>query len=192
MGHFTAFTGGPLGLSEILTVGIGSSPPVLALADDVTLLLSPVEPEFKYVGNMHGNEVLGRELLLQLSEFLCEEYRRGNERITRLVHDTRIHIMPSMNPDGYEVAAKQVPGSDRLLQPGRDRKPFKPLWDPLHCGCGEVVSFLSVPCQICPLSQCCCFSPPGPKAGAMCPATGGLGRRWRRLSTPALLSLEVI
>ncbi|NWU24179.1 CPXM2 protein, partial [Dyaphorophyia castanea] len=64
------------------------------------------EPEFHYIAGAHGNEVLGRELILLLMQFMCQEYLAGNPRIVHLIRDTRIHLLPSVNPDGYDKAYK--------------------------------------------------------------------------------------
>jgi hypothetical protein len=64
-----------------------------------------LEPEFKYVANMHGDETPGREFSLFLIEWLCENYG-NNDRATFLVDNTDIYIMPSMNPDGFELGIR--------------------------------------------------------------------------------------
>lgn len=58
------------------------------------------KPAFKYVATMHGDEPVGTDLCMYLSELLLTGYGE-DERLTRLVDETEIWIVPLMNPDGH-------------------------------------------------------------------------------------------
>ena len=72
---------------------------VMKISDNVNV--DEVEPEFKYISSMHGDEITGREMTVSLIEEMVAKY--GSDRdITDLINNTEIYIMPSMNPDGSE------------------------------------------------------------------------------------------
>uniref|UniRef100_A0A3B4BII2 Peptidase M14 domain-containing protein n=1 Tax=Periophthalmus magnuspinnatus TaxID=409849 RepID=A0A3B4BII2_9GOBI len=64
------------------------------------------EPEVRFTAGLHGNEAVGRELLLLLMQFLCKEYKDRNPRVQRLVEGIRLHLVPSLNPDGQEKGSE--------------------------------------------------------------------------------------
>lgn len=82
----------------------------LRLTDNYSL--APVvptgEPEIRFTAGLHGNEAVGREMILLLMQYLCKEYKDRNPRAQRLVEGIRIHLVPSLNPDGQEEAFEVV------------------------------------------------------------------------------------
>eukprot|EP00736_Rhodelphis_marinus_P000739 Rmarinus@m.3349 len=63
------------------------------------------EPAFAYIGNMHGDEIVGRELLTRFASMLLDGYS-NDHRIKRMINDVRIYIIPTMNPDGFEAGSR--------------------------------------------------------------------------------------
>jgi murein tripeptide amidase MpaA len=55
---------------------------------------------------MHGNEVIGREMMLELMTQLCDAYLNKNENVVNLIESTRIHLLTTMNPDGWDIAVQ--------------------------------------------------------------------------------------
>ncbi|HPK00581.1 MAG TPA: M14 family zinc carboxypeptidase [Candidatus Hydrogenedentes bacterium] len=63
------------------------------------------EPEFKYIGTIHGDEPLGTEMCLHFIDLLLTGYGQI-PRITDLVDNTSIAILPLLNPDGREAGTR--------------------------------------------------------------------------------------
>ncbi|KAG8377296.1 hypothetical protein BUALT_Bualt08G0014500 [Buddleja alternifolia] len=60
------------------------------------------EPAFKFIGNVHGDEPVGRELLLLLANWICDNYMK-DPLATLIVDNVHLHMLPSMNPDGFAL-----------------------------------------------------------------------------------------
>jgi len=76
---------------------------VMEISDNPSV--NEIEPEFKYIANMHGDETVGRELSLYLIEWLVEGYG-SDPRATDIINNTDVFIMPTMNPDGFESGSR--------------------------------------------------------------------------------------
>lgn len=61
------------------------------------------KPDVKYIANIHGNEAVGKELLLHLVQYLVSSYSTDSY-IKWLLDNTRIHLLPSLNPDGFAAS----------------------------------------------------------------------------------------
>ncbi|XP_026814300.1 carboxypeptidase D-like isoform X2 [Rhopalosiphum maidis] len=70
-------------------------------------------PNIKIVGNIHGNEPVGREIILHLIQYLLENNSK-NKAINNLLRTTIIHLLPSMNPDGFELSEPQPCPNDGM------------------------------------------------------------------------------
>ncbi|EFA10782.2 carboxypeptidase D [Tribolium castaneum] len=64
-------------------------------------------PNIKLIGTVHGNEPVGREILLHFMEFLRANYRT-DPKITWLLDNTKIHFLPNLNPDGFALASENM------------------------------------------------------------------------------------
>jgi len=109
---------------------------VLKLSGGVARERPLLRPLVKLVANMHGNEPVGREMLIALARYLAENYAR-NSRIQKLVDGVEIHLLPSLNPDGFEnstvgVCRGHFIGSGRHNGNKIDLNRGFPTWDHLE------------------------------------------------------------
>lgn len=63
------------------------------------------EPEVRYIASMHGDEVVGKEMCVNLIHLLVDGYGIDS-RLTALIDQTEIWILPSMNPDGTALVQR--------------------------------------------------------------------------------------
>jgi hypothetical protein len=105
-------------IQTITTLPSGRKILVAKISDNVAT--DEAEPEFLYTSSMHGDETTGYVLMLQLIEYLLQNYG-SNQEATDLVNNMEIYINPLANPDGtYYGGNNSVSGARRYNINGVD------------------------------------------------------------------------
>lgn len=82
-------------------------------------------PMVKLIANLHGNEALGRQLLVYLAQYLLMNYD-NNAAVRHILDSVELHLLFSANPDGFDNARQgdclgsRSPKSGRLNSNGVD------------------------------------------------------------------------
>jgi hypothetical protein len=74
--------------------------PMWALKITDSLDIEEAEPEVKFVGTIHGDEVTGLEMQMFMIENILKGYAAENDTMKFIVDNTELYVMPLMNPDG--------------------------------------------------------------------------------------------
>ena len=90
--------------------------------DNFKQTLPGLRPMVKLIGNIHGNEPVGRELLMQFANYILKAARIApqlrdtrSSRAAKLLETTDLWLLPSMNPDGFQRGEEGVcQGGDYL------------------------------------------------------------------------------
>ena len=108
--------------------------------DNFRQVLPGIRPMVKLIGNIHGNEPVGRELLIQFVNFVLKAdslplHLRDNRsrRAAKILERTDLWILPSINPDGFQRGQEgQCQGGDytagRLNEGYKDLNRDFPTW----------------------------------------------------------------
>ena len=97
--------GGANGLMSIETVGRSVLGRDLYQVRMSKAARGSLTPKVRIAANIHGDEVVGRELVLRFAEYLC--LMRSERRVDRLLSETQIYLYPSLNPDGFEAGTRE-------------------------------------------------------------------------------------
>jgi carboxypeptidase D len=77
------------------------------------------EPEFLYQGSMHGDEPVGMAMSLYFIQHLLENYG-SDTRITGIVNNTDIRVVPNLNWDGYMRSGGAIRGNANFVDLNRN------------------------------------------------------------------------